>query len=406
MSVFCWVDEMKMILLLIPSMTQVGGTERMVHALSLLFVEAGYQVHQASFDAPNTPRHFDSAIPWHSLGPIPRLPLPIRPLAYLLSAWRLRQLKRNLGINVTISNLWGADLINALSGGADRKVALCHINVLGNPANRLMVRLRSLVAAVYRRFDRVVAVSAPLAQELGDLYRLAPQRVCHIDNFVERPEAISCLPADGVQRFVWCGRFSPEKNIDGLLHAWAGFARQRKGVQLVLLGDGPLIAPMRQLAERLDLICGDDLNNAGAQVIFRGKVSDPASYMLGAKGMLLSSHAEGLPMVVLEALALGLPVFASDCQAGGVRVALKGQGICDPNRASAEMAPPGYLLPVPRKEVASSLKAWEMALNEACENGASWSQWQTGALGRAQEFGSQSALAKWQRVLSLNGVSS
>lgn len=387
-------------------MSEVGGTERMVHSLSLLFMNSGYEVHQASFDAPSAKRHFDSPVIIHRLGPIPRLPLVLRPLAYFLSAWRLRKLKLRLGIDVTISNLWGADLINALSGGGGRKVALCHINVLGNPSNRLMVRLRPLVAFVYRRFDRVVAVSAPLAHELGHLYRLAPERVCHIDNFVDRPEAISCLPRDGVQRFVWCGRFSPEKNIDGLLHVWAGFARDRKGVQLLLLGDGPLVEPMRRLAEKLGLSCSNDLRNMDAQVVFKGKVSNPASHMLGADVMLLSSHAEGLPMVVLEALALGLPVFAADCQAGGVRMALQGHGSCDPDRASAELVPPGYLLPIPRKEVVSSLESWRMALAEACDDVARRSQWQSGALARAQEFGSQAAMAKWQRVLSPEGISS
>jgi hypothetical protein len=52
-----------------------------------------------------------------------------------------------------LRNLWGADLISVLSGGNDRKIALCHINVVGNPTNRLMVSFRPLVAAIYRKFD-------------------------------------------------------------------------------------------------------------------------------------------------------------------------------------------------------------------------------------------------------------
>jgi hypothetical protein len=68
-----------------------------------------------------------------------------------------------------LRNLWGADLISVLSGGNDRKIALCHINVVGNPTNRLMVSFRPLVAAIYRKFDRVVAVregteSAPISR--------------------------------------------------------------------------------------------------------------------------------------------------------------------------------------------------------------------------------------------------
>lgn len=188
---------MKKLLILIPSMVSVGGTERMVHALSGLLSKAGFEVAQASFDAPGVRRHFESDTPLYGLGPIPRLPLALRPLAYALAAWRLRRLKQRLGTHVTISNLWGADLISVLSGGADRKLALCHINVVGNSTNRLMLRLLPLVAAVYRRFDRVIAVSEPLADELKTLYRLADGQSGHIDNFVDRPAAERGLPDDG-----------------------------------------------------------------------------------------------------------------------------------------------------------------------------------------------------------------
>jgi len=76
-----------------------------------------------------------------------------------------------------------------------------------------MVTLRPLVAAVYRGCDRVIAVSQPLAREMKALYQLSDRRLTHIANFVDRPNAISRLPSDGLQRFVVCGRLAPEKNI-------------------------------------------------------------------------------------------------------------------------------------------------------------------------------------------------
>lgn len=396
---------MRRILLLIPSMAGVGGTERMVHSLSGLFAGAGCEVHQASFDAPSVQRHFDNATPLHALGPIPRLPLPLRPISYVLSAWRLHQLKQRLGIDVTISNLWGADLISALSGGRDHKVALCHINIIGNSSNRLMMRFRPLVAALYRRFDRVIAVSESLAEELQALYHLDSHRAGHIDNFVDRPAAVSCIPADGIQRFVWCGRFSPEKNLAGLLHAWASFAHTRTCVQLVLLGDGPQHEEMLALAESLGMRTGSSIHELDRQVVFAGRVSDPAAWMLGARAMLLSSLAEGLPMVVLEALSLGLPVLSSDCQAGGVRTALSGEGICDPDRADNQATPAGMLLPVPRKDVPASLLRWREALDCAANDDARVAAWQRGALERAALFSSAAALGKWDKVLNLESQS-
>lgn len=406
MKICCSVVKMKKILLLIPSMASVGGTERVVDSLSKLLYAPERRVFQATLDAPTMQRHFDSETPLYQLGPIPRLPLPLRPIAYVIAAWRLNRLKKRLGIDVTISNLWGADLISALSGGSDHKIALCHINVVGNTSNRLMLRLLPLVAAVYQRFDRVIAVSETLSNELKALYQLRTARIGHIDNFVDRPEAVSRLPADGVQRFIWCGRLSPEKNVEGLLHAWARFAADRSSVQLVLLGDGPLRSILEQLAEALGMRVASTLEDFGAQIVFAGKVLSPASYMIGARALLLSSHAEGLPMVVLEALSLGLPVLASDCPAGGVRTALQGYGDCNPDRTCAELTPAGALLPVPMAATPATLVVWSEALTRASQDAAQWAEWQLGALQRATHFSSAAVRDHWLQAINFQDAHS
>lgn len=389
----------KKILLLIPSMTGIGGTERMVHGLSSLLASGGYQVFQASFDAPGAQRHFDGATPFFPLGSSGNMPLPLRPLVYWLQARRLLLLKRRMGIDLTISNLWRADLVSAISGGADHKIALAHTNVVGNQTNQLMIKLRPLVAAVYRRFDHVVAVSSTLAQELRTLYQLADAQVSHIDNFMDRPQSDSVLPADGVQRFVWCGRFSSEKNVEGLLHAWARFASGHPDAQLVLLGDGPLKADMEAVAEALGLRWGRNVMDRQARIVFVGPVARPADYIVDAHALLLSSHAEGLPMVILEALSLGVPVLAADCPSGGVRTALAGGGQCDPDRACAEFTPAGVLLPVPHRQWPATLDRWSQSLQTLCENESQRHTWQRGALERASEFSSLRARERWLSLL-------
>jgi glycosyltransferase involved in cell wall biosynthesis len=391
---------MKRVLLLIPTMAGVGGTERMVHMLSGLLSASGYDVAQASFDSPGTRRHFESSTPLHGIGPVPRLPLPIRPLGYILAAWRLRRLKQRLGTQVIISNLWGADLISVLAGGVDRKLSLCHTNIEGNKANRLMLRFLPLVAAVYRRFDRVIAVSEPLAKELQTLYKLREEKIMHIDNFIDRPEAVSCLPDDGYLRFVWCGRFSPEKNLTGLLHAWAAAVKIRPKLQLVLLGDGPLHKEMQDLAKGLGLVCGKSVVNPMTQVVFAGRVHNSAEFLLGGRAVLLSSLAEGLPMVLLEAFALGTPVLASDCPAGGVRNALQGPGPCKPGRLAAELTPVGCLLPIPDPRIPQTLNCWRDAIVRAADDDALTDRWREGALSRARLYNSDVAMQKWKTVLS------
>jgi glycosyltransferase involved in cell wall biosynthesis len=386
------------LLLLIPSLAGFGGTERVVKSLSALLSAPERDVFIATFD-PIAQSRADSAT-IYSLGPILQLPLALRPLSYALAANRLRRLKKKLGVDLTISNLWGSDLISILSGGRDHKIALCHINVVGNPTNRMMVSFRPLVAAIYRKFDRVIAVSEPLARELKSLYHLTSRQITHIENFVEQQKAVSCLPSDGVRRFVWCGRLVTEKNVEGLLYVWRDFIRQgSKNTQLVVLGDGALRNALIALATDLGLRIGRTVEDSEAQVVFAGRVSDPAAYMLGATALVLSSRDEGLPMVLLEALSLGVPVLAADCESGGIRSAMIGDGICDPRRLSAEYTQAGALLPVPDGADPRSLRVWREALLEVCQDNGLCGRWREGALARASLFAKDAARSRWLEAI-------
>lgn len=388
------------VLLLMPSLTGVGGAERMVDGLSRLLSSEGVEVFEASFDPSGSKRRFENTAAFHALGAVPRLPLPLRPFEYFVAARRLRALKAQLDVDATVSNLWRSDLVSVLSGGRDRKIALCHINIVGNPANRIMLWLRPLVAAVYRRFDRVIGVNETLAWELAELYRLPSDRVGFVDNFVQLPGAVSRLPDDGVKRFVWCGRMSAVKNVAGLLHVWRGFVTRERETQLVLIGDGPERTALERLATQIGLQTGV-INDPGAQVVFTGMVEEPAGYLAGARALALSSIAEGLPMVVLEALSLGLPVLAADCPAGGVRAALSGFGSFEPARKLAEPTSSGALLPVPHAGDAHGLELWRAAFTEALHDEKQWGAWRSGALSRAKLFSAERAKEKWFNILGI-----
>jgi glycosyltransferase involved in cell wall biosynthesis len=386
---------MKKILLLIPSLAGIGGTERMVVALSGMFSNAGFDVSIAAFDPPGTRPFFKCDVPFHPMGRIRRLPLPLRAVGYWIAIRKLRDLKKKLGTDLTVSHLWGADLISILSGGRDRKLCVAHINVVGNPTNRLMVRLRPLVAWIYRKADRVVAVSQPLAVELKALYRLDEDRIASIDNFVDRPAATRYWPDDGIKRFAWCGRAVAEKNLQGLLAIWVRFVAEHDNVQLVLLGDGPLLEEQVSRARNLGLTVSTSLDDRAAQVIFAGNVSRPADYLVCARAMLLTSHAEGLPMVLLEALSLGIPILASDCPSGGVRAVMQSD-----HGANVAQSVPGFLLPVPDASTGSGVSQWCDALSSIASDDSLHKTFEEAALLRAEKFSSARASQRWDAELS------
>lgn len=129
---------------------------------------------------------------------------------------------------------------------------------------------------------------------------------------VERQTHLARLMPDRhtVTTFVTVGRLSPEKNHARLLRAFARVHAEDPTTRLLILGDGPLMSDLESLTGRLGI--SDAVRLAGHQ-------TNPYALMAEADCFVLSSDYEGQPMVILEALALGLPVvtveFASAASA-------------------------------------------------------------------------------------------
>ena len=387
------------ILLTIPSFTGAGGTERMVANLARL-LSADHEVHVASFDQPGARPNFDPGVPFHALGSVPRLPFPLRPVTYATAVRRLRSLKRHLGVGLTISNLWRSDLISVLAGGSDRKIAICHINVAGNRTNALMMSLLPLVRAVYHRVDKVVAVNEALLHELKALYQLKDDAATSIDNFVDVALSPAEWSAEGCRKLVWCGRFVPEKNVAALIDIFAGLRRRRSDAQLVLIGAGPQLVAMKSRASELGLRVGTATADADADIVFLGPLLDPLPELRLASLMMLTSLAEGLPMVLLEAASLGIPIAASDCPAGGVASMILGAAHHDPKRRESIRSPLGLLLPVPDPACPESIGVWVNELDALLSDPVTLRAMRASALRRSRDYTPESARSKWQPLIA------
>lgn len=387
------------ILLTIPSFTGTGGTERMVANLARLLA-ADYEVHVSSFDQPGAQPSFDPGVPFHALGSGSCLPLPLRPFTYAAEAYRLRSLKHHLGVGLTISNLWRADLISVLSGGFDRKIAICHTNVAGNETNSLMISLLPLVRAVYRRVDKVVAVNEALLSELKSLYQLPEDSVTSIDNFID----VSLPPAEGSEegrhRLIWCGRFVPEKNVAALIDIFGVLSKRRSDLQLVLIGAGPEHDAMKVRARKLGLRMGTAADDADADILFRGSLMDPLRELRHGSLMILTSIAEGLPMVLLEAASLGIPIAASDCPAGGVASMMFGAARHDPKRRKPIRTPLGLLLPVPDPACPESIGIWVNEIDSLLSDSVALRAMRASAVLRSRDYTPDAARLKWYPLIA------
>ena len=117
-------------------------------------------------------------------------------------------------------------------------------------------------------------------------------------------------PGDAVPEVITVSRLSSEKGIPVLIDAAALLHRRGVAHRLVLVGDGPERERLRQRAEALGI---------AAHVEFRGEVTPDAvpSHLAGAHVFCLPSFSEGIPVSVMEAMAVGVPVVAS--AVGGLR---------------------------------------------------------------------------------------
>jgi glycosyltransferase involved in cell wall biosynthesis len=168
--------------------------------------------------------------------------------------------------------------------------------------------------ASYRRWaDAVVCVSEGVADDVASHLGLRRDELHVIYNPIvtdrvlrAAAEPLEDVAAGADAPLLAVGRLSPQKGFDLLLEAFARL-REKRPVRLVILGEGSERAALEEQAHRLGI--RDHLE-------LPGFVQNPHAWMARAGAVVLSSRWEGLPTVVVEALAAGAPIAAFDCPFG------------------------------------------------------------------------------------------
>lgn len=224
-------------------------------------------------------------------------------VAYLVEAAYLARRLQQLGIE-HLHNHFGdgcatvAMLAAELSGVPYSLAIHGPAEFFGAERSRLGEKIeRSAFTTCISHFGRsqCMIFAPPEAWERLELVR------CGIDErFLD--EAIAPLPA--ARRLVAIGRLSPEKGQLLLLEAVARVARVVPDLELELIGDGPLRAALEERIHTLEL--GERVELSGWQPAARVREA-----LLRARGLVVPSFAEGLPVVIMEALAMGRPVLST-----------------------------------------------------------------------------------------------
>lgn len=190
-------------------------------------------------------------------------------------------------------------------------------NIGSWPALELAVRkwLRRTVGRVYPWADHIIAVSNGVGEGIRELTGMSKDRVTTIYSPIVEPEIerLAAAPVDhpwandpGVPLLLGVGRLTVQKDVPTLLRAFAR-VRAARPARLVFLGEGRQRARLEQLIREMGL---------EADVALVGRVDNPFAWFSKASVFVLSSAWEGLPGVVIEALACGCPIVSTDCPSG------------------------------------------------------------------------------------------
>lgn len=291
---------------------RLGGPERLLLDQCVL-AAPGIQYTLLSFDTGTKAHPFlDTA---EKMGVTIRR-VPARSSYDLKTFKALRKLFKEERPDVLVGHDYRADLCLAYSarGLGIPRVAVAH-GYTGE--NRKVRFFEHMDRRLLRKMDAVVVVSAPLRDRL-EKAGVPTERIHRIANAVDVTRIAEAARKgrapvrlgwkfDPEDRVLLCvGRLSPEKGQDLLLEAFATWQSQPgcPRVHLVFVGDGALRPSLEARAKQLRML--------GTRVFFAGWRSDPHACIGAADAIVLPSRTEGLPIVLLEAMAAQRPVLATN----------------------------------------------------------------------------------------------
>ncbi len=301
-------DDRSLRVLHLVAPARAGGLESVIVQLTGGLAKAGHDVRVAAILDPSTPDHhpFLEAVSASGV-PVERVVAAGR--AYRDERRQVRALLDRFGVSVLHTHGYRPDVLDgpvAIAGGRAHVMTL-HGFVGGGWRDRVYEWLQIRAA---RRADAAIAVSAPIVSRIAgargaSTVHLLPNAVAPDPTALDRRGAREALGVPDAPFVVgWVGRVSAEKGPDVFVQS---IARSPEHVHGVIVGDGPLLMALRDQSEAAGIL---------HRLTFTGLVPGASRYLAAFDALALTSHTEGTPMVLLEAMWGCVPIVAT--AVGGV----------------------------------------------------------------------------------------
>lgn len=294
---------------------QIGGSERLAADLAYEFVRRGYRVICFAF--------------YDSDGPIRRELEAAGIHCFDMNYLGRPKLARQIRYQLDLRRLFRRESVRALHVHHATTLILSGVAARLARLDRILMTEHSILLlqqdAQYRRWamwscrlaHEITAVAPEQLDYLRVTLRVPVAKLHHVPNGVKLRQWPAAERAAARQRlgvppgcfaFLFAGRLHRSKDLRTLLHAVAGLNPGLLGrIRLYIAGDGPERGPLVEECAALNL---------DRAVHFLGVRADVAELMSGVDAFVMSSVTEGLPMALLEAMAVGLPCIAT--RVGGI----------------------------------------------------------------------------------------
>ena len=276
-----------------------GGTERITSILSKELVERGHEVHVVSFVGKDKETFFeiDKRVKLHYLAPTKdRYPFPIRDIRRIVL---LKRLYKEIQPDIVLIVDAGRSFVNIPAARGYKTITWEHFNVDVNW--HLGHRWSRKIAA--KHSDLIVTLTEPAARAYKTTFK-AKNAICIYNPVTVDASEPSKLDNKICMAMGWLGA---QKNFIDLINAWNLTKAKDQGWKLRIIGQGK---QKQMLESRINEL---NLNNS---IEMLPPQKDVVTQYKNASVYAMSSRNEGLPLVLIEAMAMGLPIVSYDTPTG------------------------------------------------------------------------------------------